>query len=161
MGGGQSDTGRQECAASNAAFRHLFRRERSVSHRLSECAMYTRRRILSGVVRCCPSRTRSNQESNRWSVCHRSGNKKASGARRAGQGRAAAKRTLDASKRCGTIGNRSDCKPGGDHSWKVGANTCGNRGRSEAVRAVPSGRNCGAHALSLLRHVCWGIVLNL
>jgi hypothetical protein len=32
-------------------------------------------------------------------VCHRSGNCKASGARRAGQGRAAAKRTLDAPKR--------------------------------------------------------------
>ena len=69
---------------------------------------------------------------------------RASGARRAGQGRAAAKRTLDAPKRSRTIGNRSDRKPGRDHSWKVGRNTCGNRGRSEAVLAVPSWRKFGA-----------------
>ena len=47
---------------------------------------------------------------------------RASGTRRAGQGRAAAKRTLDAPKRSRTIGHRSDRKPGRDHSWKVGRN---------------------------------------
>jgi hypothetical protein len=47
------------------------------------------------------------------------------GVRRAGQGRGAAKRTLDAPKRSGKIGNRSDGRPGRHRFGKVGVNTCG------------------------------------
>ena len=78
-----------------------------------------------------PGVLRANQESS-FARARRSGNcpwfggaPGGSRARRAVYG--AAERTLDAPKRSRKMVNRSDRKPGRDHSWKVGRNACGNR----------------------------------